>query len=461
MYKIYLDRVNFFIIIIAMVAALGGFTLGFDAGFVIDGKDQITALFNLSDFQWSFVACVSILGSLVAILVSGIFADKFGSKNLLLFTALGFILGLILAANAHTLPQLIIGRFIIGICIGIASYSSPLFISEISPPATRGGMILLNGIAITAGQAISFLAGYFLHDLSIDSWRFILGIEIIPAVLLFIGMIFMPQSPRWIAKRHGIELARLTLKRVRLNDSVEKELNEIQQSISSNSHKISFKELFSKKMFPVLIVGTSLGVLQQLIGISAIMYYGPVVFHAVGFDSVKSGIFATFGIGLINLFFTIVSAFLIDYLGRRFLLLSGTLIAAVSMFLLGSVCLGKISDQWGLLFVATYIIGYCISLGSLFWVLISEIFPTNIRGMAMSFATAMQCAANFLVSITFLEFFDYLGKSDTFFLYGLMSIVAFIFVYYVIPETKGVSLEVIEANLNAGKKIRKLGAPLL
>ena len=459
MNKSYLSELNVFVFVIALVAALGGFTLGFDAGVIVDGKDQITSEFHLSDFQWSIITCTSILGSIFAIPIVGRFVDKFGAKNILSFAAIGFILGLSLTASAYTLPQLITGRFIIGICIGIASFSSPLFISEISSPSIRGGMILLNGIAITAGQTISFLIGYFLHNLSDSSWRFILGIEIIPAILLLVGMIAMPQSPRWVAKKYGIEKSRIVLTRIRSKNTttLEKELSEIQANISSTVLKTHFRELFSRKIMPVLMVGAGLACLQQFVGISAIMSYGPVVFHAVGFNSISAGIFATFCIGLVNLFFTIISAFLIDYIGRRFLLLSGTFIAAISMLLVGSVCLGSINEKWGIFFIVTYIIGYCISLGSLFWVLISEIFPYYIRGTAMSFVTAIQCAANLIISITFLAFFDFLGPANTFFIYGLMSAIAFVFIYYFIPETKGISLELIEENLNSGKKLRELG----
>lgn len=452
-------QITFFTILITLVAALGGFILGFDAGIIIDGKDQISSQFNLTNFNWSLVTCTSIVGSIIAIPLSGQCVDKFGTKNILFFTAAICLIGLFLTTTAHTLAQFIIGRFLVGICVGITSFSCPLFLSEISPPTIRGGMILINSIAITSGQTLSFLAGYFLHDLSSSSWRMISAIEIIPTILFLIGILYMPQSPRWITKKYGIDAARLLLVKIRGVNFValESELQEIQTNISSTLLTPRFKALFSKKIMPVLAIGIGLGSLQQFVGISTIMYYGPVVFQAIGSTSVKQGLFATFCMGLINCIFTIVSALLVDKMGRRILLLWGTLIAGSSMFLVGNVCLGNFSEKWGVFFIGTYIIGYCISLGSLFWVLISEIFPHYIRGTAMSLVTAVTSTATFLVSLTFLKFFDVLGQANTFFLYGLMSLIAFIFTYFFIPETKGVSLELIETHLKQGKKLRTLG----
>ena len=453
------QKANFFIFIVASIAALGGFVLGFDAGVIVDGKDQITSEFLLSNFQWSIITSISVLGALIAVPISGRFTDRFGTKTMLLITSIGFLTGLTLTATAYNLFQLITGRFLIGICIGIASFSAPLFISEIAPPSIRGSMVLLNGVAITAGQTLSFLASYFLHDISSFSWRIILCIEILPALALFIGMLFMPKSPRWVAKNNGIESARKILIKIRGKNYpfLEKELSEIHQNIFHAVSRTGFKNLFSKKMAPVLMVGMGLGILQQFVGISAIMYYGPVIFESVGFHSIKNAIFATFFIGLINLIFTIVSAFLVDHVGRRFLLLTGSLIAAISMLLISISSLGWFNEKWGIFFMASYMIGYCIGLGSLFWVVIAEIYPLHIRGSAMSVVTSVQCTANFIVTITFLQVFNRLGNSETFLLFGMMCLTAFVFVYFYVPETKRVPLELIEENLNKGKKTRYLG----
>ena len=455
------QKSNLWIIIaIAAVASLGGFILGFDAGVIVDGKDQISSQFFLSDFDWSLITSMSIVGTLITVPVSGRLVDYLGTKTMLVIVAIGFIIGLLLTAISHHLTQFVIGRFITGVSIGIASFSAPLFISEIAPPHIRGGMVLLNGIAITSGQTISFLIGYFLHDTSAQSWRFIVWIEMLPAICLLFGMFFMPKSPRWVAMKYGIPQARAILKKIRGGNSealLEKEINEIQLNVMHSSSGSQFSNLFSKKLAPVLIAGVGLALLQQFSGISAVMYYGPVIFEAAGFHSVKNAIFATFSMGFVNLIFTIVSAFLIDYFGRRVLLLCGILIAAISLFQLGISCMFFHKKWLILFFMATYIIGYCISVGSLFWVLVSEIYPAHIRGFAMSFTTSVQCSANFIVTITFLQLLHVLGEVGDFWLYGTACFIGFIFIYYCIPETKGLSLELIEANLTAGKRIRMLG----
>ncbi len=405
------------------IVTLGGFIIGFDAGVIVDGKDQISAAFNLTTFQWSIITSLSVLGALLTVPFGGKLVDKWGAKTMLIVVALGFAISLFITAITTNLTQLVIGRFITGICIGIAAFSVPLFISETSPPSIRGGMVLSYCVAITAGQTFSFFAGYLLHDVSPDSWRIILAIETIAAVCFFIGMIVVPQSPQWRAKTQRIEKTRV----------------------------------ISKKILPVLLLGMSLAIFQQFVGINAIIYYGPVIFQAFGFHTVSHAIFATFLIGLVNLIFTSITAFLVDYMGRRFLLLLGTLMAGASMLVLAFPYVGLSHRTLSVIFLMTYIIGYCISLGSVFWVLIAEIYPCRIRGFAMSLITALQYTANFIVTITFLKLFEMFDNSVTFSLFGGMCLAAFIFIYFYVPETKGVQLETIESNLNKGKKTRELG----
>ena len=205
-----------------------------------------------------------------------------------------------------------------------------------------------------------------------------------------------------------------------------------------------------------------LGVFQQFTGINSIMYYGPVIFETAGFHPIKTAILATFWMGLLNFIFTAVTLFFVDRLGRRFLLLSGSLLAAISLFLIVfSNQVHFISPKWVIFcFMSTYIIGYCVSVGSLFWVVISEIYPQKVRGRAMSIATTIQWGANFVVSISFLSIWNRVGEAKTFGLFGMICLLTFIFVYYFIPETTNISLEKIEENLMSGKKLRELGQSL-
>ncbi len=450
-----------FVILVSAIAGLGGFLFGYDSSVIADTKDQITTQFFLSDWQWSLIVSISLLGSIVGIPISGFLAaDKISRKTLLMLAALGFAGGSIICAQASAPWILLLGRFFIGVCIGMASYIAPLFISEVAPPHLRGSMILINGVAITFGQAFSFLIGYFLHDSSASSWRLILWIGVVPAIFLLIGMLFIPNSPRWTLATQGVKKAREILQKIRSADDVEPELREIQFSISQTHYRSTLKQLLSKPFISVLTIGTVLGIFQQFSGISAIMYYGPVIFEGLGFHPVKIAILATFLMGIVNCIFTIITLLTVDRLGRRSLLLGGTLLAAFSLILAGACYdLSWPGKKWLLLFLlSTYVMGYCVSLGSLFWVIIAEIYPLKIRGLAMSIASMVQWIANFIVSISVLSIFHYFREANTFWLFGSVCLIAYMFIYYFIPETSGLSLEKIEENLLAGKKMRELGA---
>lgn len=452
-----------FVILVSAVAGLGGFLFGFDSSVIADTKDQITTQFILSDLQWSLIVSVSLLGSIIGIPISGLLiADKISRKTLLMIAAIGFALGSGICASATAPLILLLGRFFIGICIGIASYIAPLFISEVAPPQWRGSMVLINGIAITFGQTCSFLLGFFLHDNSTSSWRLILLAGVMPALLLLLGLLFIPNSPRWMLAAHGVTKARAILQKIRHGTEVEAELREIQFNISQANYHSSLAQLFSKPLVYILFVGILLGVFQQLSGISAIMYYGPVIFAGLGFQPVKIAILATFLMGMVNCVFTIFTSLTVDRLGRRTLLLIGTIIAAISLILAG-MCYDIMwsGKKWLMLsLLATYVMGYCISLGSLFWVIIAEIYPLKIRGLAMSVASMVQWIANFIVSVSVLSIFHVFHEANTFLLFGGMCLLAHVFVYYFIPETSGVTLEKIEENLLAGKKMRELGISL-
>ncbi|RAP38018.1 MFS transporter [Legionella quinlivanii] len=451
-------NINSYMLLVAIIAGLGGFLFGFDSSVIADVQDQIIRQLSLNSWEWSLVVSFSLLGSVAGIPLSGYLSDQISRKTLLKTVAIGFILGTACCALANTLNYLLLGRFIIGVCIGIASYIAPLFIAEISPPKNRGALVLINGLALTFGQAVAYLIGYLLHDSAASSWRLILWTGIIPALLLFIGMLFVPHSPRWLVKKQGLEKAVIALKKIRPEGAdLSSEIAEIKNN--SSPLKQSKTLLLSKPFLSVLAVGTLLGVFQQFSGINALMYYGPMIFQSAGFLSIQTAILATFVIGVVNFIFTAFTLCFVDRFGRRFLLLNGMMLASLSLFAI-SLCFNRISPAIILLLFCTYVMGYCVSVGSLFWVLISEIFPQATRGFAMSIATVIQWLANFLVSVSFLAFFTNTGPSLTFSLYGGFCLLAFFFIYYFIPETSGVSLEKIEDNLLKGHKIRDLGQNL-
>lgn len=456
------EGINKLVIFIAVIAGFGGFLFGFDSSVVANIQDQVMQQLSLSTWQWSKVVSYSLLGAILGIPLSGLIADRLSRRSLLRIVALGFILGTTICAQSTNLTSLLCGRFLIGVCIGVASYIAPLFIAEIAPPHKRGALILINGLAITFGQAIAYLIGYFFHDISPSSWRFIVGLGILPALILFIGMFFVPHSPCWIVKRYGKEKTLHILKKIRSPSAdIHSELNEILANIKYNS-LINKNSLLKPAFLSVLFVGIALGIFQQFSGINAILYYGPVIFESAGFFPVRNAILATFLISFLNFIFTALTLFYVDKIGRRTLLLNGTLLAALSLF--GVSLLFKLNlpyQGFGILIgLSFFVIGYCISVGSLFWVLISEIFPLQIRGMAMSIATVVQWGANFLVSISFLQIYQSYGQIQTFSFFAFICFLAFVFTYCFIPETTGIALETIERNLVAGKKIREIGQPL-
>lgn len=453
-------EVNRYLYLTATIAALGGFLFGFDTSVIADIHDQASHQLNLSQWQWSKIVSSSVLGCVFGIPLSGVFADQISRRLLLQLMAFGFILGTALSAQAQTFETLLTGRFLIGICIGVASYITPLFIAELAPATYRGRMVLLNGLALTFGQAAAYLIGYLLHDLWPFSWRIILWLGAVPAFLLMIGMHFIPHSPRWIFKRFGEEPTRQALLKLRTSaNEIQMELAEMRQS--SLVRQTQTLRLLKAPILYVLIMGIVLGLFQQFSGINAILYYGPLIFTDAGFTPYKNALFATFCLGTVNFVFTAITLIYVDRLGRRPLLLSGTALAAIALLITSLLFNTSFFGHKYVLLLsfAIYIMGYCVSVGSLFWVIIAEIYPLDIRARAMSIATVAQWSGNFIVAISFLQIYQSIGPHNTLAIFSLLCVLTCIFCYWFIPETSGISLEKIEQNLLAGNPLRSLGQP--
>jgi len=455
-----LPRNKFFIYWIAAVGALGGLLFGYDTGVISGALLFITEEFHINTVMQELVVSSVVLGALIGAMFSGRIADHFGRRRTLMLAAIAFVVGTFFATAATEVSFMIAGRFIVGLAIGICSYTAPLFISEMAPAEFRGFLVLINAIAITGGEALAFLVDYFLTPA--HAWRWMFAAGLVPAVALYIGMLRLPETPRWLVSKGLTEKAHEILVRIRNNSNVINELNDIKQSFSLKA--AHWKQLFSKTIRPVLWIGIFLGIFQQFFGINTVMYYGPTIFKALGMHSTSSQMLATFGMGLVNMIISAVCMLLVDKVGRRKLLLFGSLLAAISLILVGH-CLNNISVspvyQWvALCSLVTYITGYCISVGSLFWLMIAEIFPLSIRGLGMSIATAIQWAANFIVSMTFLNILHAIGPAQTFWLYAAICLVCLVYCYFWVPETRGVPLEQIEKNLGTKKPSRQLGLPI-
>ncbi|RZH69672.1 sugar porter family MFS transporter [Natrinema altunense] len=448
------DR-NSFIYVVAALAALNGLLFGFDTGVISGAMLYIRNTFELATvFGYSMNASLiegiivsgAMIGAIIGAALGGRLADRLGRRRLILVGAVVFFVGSLIMAIAPTVEILIVGRIVDGIGVGFASVVGPLYISEISPPKIRGSLVSLNQLTITSGILIAYLVNFAFS--ASGEWRWMLGLGMVPAAVLFVGMLFMPESPRWLYE-HGRESdAREVLARTRVETQVEDELCEIKETIHTESGTL--RDLFEPWVRPMLIVGVGLAAFQQVTGINTVMYYAPTILESTGFADTAS-ILATVGIGVVNVVMTVVAVLLIDRTGRRPLLLLGLGGMSVMLAVLGiafylpglSGAIGWIATGSLMLYVAFFAIG----LGPGFWLLISEIYPTEIRGTAMGVVTVVNWAGNLLVSLTFLRLIDVVGQTGTFWLYGALSVLALLFCYRLVPETKGRSLEAIEADL--------------
>jgi SP family galactose:H+ symporter-like MFS transporter len=434
-----------FVFAAAAFAALGGLLFGYDTGVISGALIFIRAQFGLSTFQQELVVSVVLIGAAVGALSGGRLADVFGRRFMLLITALIFVMGALVCAATPSLNILVVGRLIVGLGIGFSTSTVPIYISEVSPPQTRGWQVSLFQLAITIGILAAYVVDYVFSGSS--GWRWMLGLAFVPGAILGLGMIRMPESPRWLAKHGHSDLARHVLARIRGTESIESEWLEIQKTLAEAEERGPFSDLFSPSIRMALVIGIGLAIFQQVTGINTVIYYAPLIVQSAGISTASGAILATAGIGLVNVIMTIVAMWLIDHVGRRPLLLIGIAGMILSLGVLGLVFRMPTGGALAWLAVITlmvYVASFAISLGPIFWLLIAEIYPLKVRGIAEGSAAGVNWAFNFLVSITFLTLVEVLGPSLTFWVYALLAIASWLFSYYLVPETKGRTLEEIE-----------------
>lgn len=451
---------NLYIYGVSAIAAVAGLLFGFDTGIISGALLFIEKDFVISTEMKELIVSSVLLGAMFGSLAGGRLTDRFGRRRLMLIISSLFIIGTFIASFATAVWAILFGRLIIGLAIGIGSYTAPLYIAEVSPYNLRGGLVSLNQLAITLGILFSFMINYAFTNFE-GTWRWMFGIGLAPAVLLSFGMLFLPESPRWLVRQNRMDEAINTLRMLRNQADVGDEIKDIEKSF--NTRQATFREIFSPWVRPVLFLGAMLGFIQQVTGINTIIYYAPTIFQLAGFPDASSSILATVGIGIVNVLATIFAILYIDKLGRRPLLLSG--LAGMCLCLLGLSAafysgaeIG--SMRWfamGCTFV--YIICFAFSLGAILWLVVSEIFPLEVRATAMGIAVFSCWFWNFVVSSTFLTLLNALGPSETFFLYAMMCIFSIIFCYYKTPETRGVTLEQIEENIRKRVPLRNIGQP--
>ena len=445
-----------FVYLATAISALGGLLFGYDVGVISGAILFIKKAFSLSPGMEEIVVSSVLLGSLVGAVVGGILADRLGRRRLLMITALVFGLGAIGAALSPGMAWLIAARITAGAAIGVASFVAPLYISEIAPVAIRGSLVSINQVALTSGIVISYLVDYAFAGS--EAWRWMFALAVIPAAAFGIGLMFIPNSPRWLVARGHADQARAVLKRIRSPENVEVELGEIQHSVAQQ--KEHWSELLSPLLRSAMIVGVGLAIAQQITGINTVIYYAPTIFKFAGLSSASVAILAGVGVGVVNVVFTVVAMQLIDRVGRRPLLLVSLAGMALSLGVLGlAFALPQLSGSLGWIAVVSlmvYVGSFAVGLGPVFWLILSEIYPLSIRGRAMSIGTVANWSANLIVALSFLTLTHVLGKAATFWLYGAVSVGAWLFAFFLVPETKGRSLEQIEAHWRAGKHPRAL-----
>jgi sugar porter (SP) family MFS transporter len=453
------QKTSYFFVFIAAVAALSGILFGYDTGVISGAILFINDAFALSPQMNGVVVSAVLLGALLGAAISGRLTDRFGRKRLLIADAIIFIIGTLISAFAPSIALLIVGRIVVGLAIGVASYIAPLYISEIAPARHRGALVSLNQLAITIGILLSYIVDYFFAQTG--QWRWMFGAGVVPAVLLLIGMIYLPYSPRWLVSRGQYTKALGILRRIRGNEEqANTELSAIKATLQDKQG--DWKMLFSKGIRPTIYIGIGLAVIQQVTGINTIIYYAPTIFKMAGFESATTAILATMGVGVVFVLFTIIALPLIDTLGRRVLLLVGMVGMALSLAALswafhqGDTTVASL--KWVALgSMVVYIACFAFSLGPIMWLLIAEIYPLKVRGLGSSLATCANWGSNMIVALTFLTLIKLLGPSATFLIYFIVTLISIFFIYWFVPETRGVTLEQIEANLYAGLSTRQLG----
>lgn len=438
-----------YVILISCAAALGGLLFGYDTAVISGAIGFLQIKFSLGSAAVGWVTSCVLIGCALGVSIAGVLSDWFGRKKILVLSAVIFAVSSIGAALAGSYLALVVWRILAGIGIGLTSLITPLYIAEMAPSKVRGKLVSINQLAITIGIFVVYfinlaIASNSSHIWNIEiGWRWMMGVGVIPSILFLIALIPAGESPRWL-QQHGKGKAALKiLKKVESSEqSAVKQLEEIKIS-EQVVDDTKFKDLFNKTWFPVLIIGILLALFQQFSGSNAIMYYAPEIFKNAGFA--QNGAFmATVSIGAINMLVTVISLGLVDKVGRKKLLGWGSFAMSLCLLIVACCFFLHASATITLTFILLAIASYAISLAPVTWILISEIFPSRIRGRAMSICTVVLWLSDFALSYTFPILTSSIGEGWTFMLYVFVTLLSAIFVWRVLPETKGKSLEEIE-----------------
>jgi len=511
-----------FTIKVALIVAMGGFLMGFDASVISGVIKFIEPEFQLTKLELGWAVSSLSLTATLAMMTAGPLSDKYGRKYLLKYTAIIFAISAIGSALAPNFIIFVIARMLGGFGVGASLILAPIYIAEISPAKIRGQMVSFNQLNIVLGISVAFFTNYLIlhlgqsdaawvQTLKLDqwNWRWMLGLEILPAVFYFIALFIVPESPRWLAMNGREDEALNILKKVTDEEDAKQQINAIHESLESDvkKEKVSVKELFKPAMKLVLTIGIGLAILQQITGMNAVLFYAPMIFEQSGIGTDASFIQAIL-VGLTNLVFTIIAILLIDKLGRKPLLTFGLTGMTIAMFILAygfnsatytlsedsvqklpnqidhsqlAPLIGQtfdnelmykaaitkevgenvfkvnesslitaaahINSMLILLGILMFVASFAVSIGPIMWVMFSELFPNRIRGIAISFVGLISSAISFSIQFIFPWELANLGNTMTFLIFGIFAAMGLIFILWKVPETKGKSLEEIEAML--------------
>ncbi|RPH26092.1 sugar porter family MFS transporter [Buttiauxella warmboldiae] len=445
---------------VCFLAALAGLLFGLDIGVIAGALPFIAKDFQITAHQQEWVVSSMMFGAAVGAVGSGWLSFRIGRKYSLMIGAVLFVVGSLCSAFAPDAEILIISRVLLGLAVGVASYTAPLYLSEIAPEKIRGSMISMYQLMITIG-----ILGAYLSDTAFSysgSWRWMLGVITIPALILLVGVFFLPDSPRWFAAKRRFHDAERVLLRLRdTSAEAKRELEEIRESLKVKQSGWSlFKD--NSNFRRAVFLGILLQVMQQFTGMNVIMYYAPKIFEIAGFTNTTQQMWGTVIVGLINVLATFIAIGLVDRWGRKPTLVLGFTVMAVGMGILGTMLHIGIHSQgaqyFAIAMLLMFIVGFAMSAGPLIWVLCSEIQPLKGRDFGITCSTATNWIANMIVGATFLTMLNTLGNANTFWIYAALNLFFIVLTLWLIPETKHVSLEHIERNLMKGRRLREIGA---
>ncbi len=439
--------------LLSCVAALGGLLFGYDTAVISGAIGFLRACFNLGPADTGFAASSALIGCILGAAAAGPLSDRYGRKRALLLSAALFTISGVGSAIPQTLVQFNVARVLGGLGIGMASLLSPLYIAEIAPPDIRGRLVSYNQFAIVIGILTVYFVNYYIAGLGDDiwnittGWRWMFGSEVLPAFLFFLTLLAIPESPRWLVKNGNEERAFGILSRLATPGEARAEVAAIKATVTQQEESVA--GLFSRGMGIALALGIALAILQQITGINVFMYYAPEIFKQLGAGT-NTALLQTVIVGAFNVTFTVVAIWTVDRIGRKPLLIVGATGMACSLTGLGLAAYFGTTQAWVLVFVLGYIACFALSMGPVVWVVLSEIYPTRLRGRAMGIATLLLWAANFVVSQSFPVINEDSWLVATFhhafpfWLYAFFCVVTVVVTWLFVPETKGKTLEEIE-----------------